>query len=90
MTGRRKEVREEEIERKKDQHDKMIYSLEELKGRNEKLEKEVENEGKMKHISRLLYAGEIIERAGLLYTFKEENLYKVLIDNRTKIQKIAM
>ena len=83
-------MREEEIERKKDQHDKMIYSLEELKGRNEKLEKEVENEEKMKHISRLLYAGEIIERAGLLYTFKEENLYKVLIDNRTKIQKITM
>ena len=90
MTGRRKEVREEEIERKKVLHDKMIYSLEELKCRNEKLEKEVENEGKMKYISRLLYAGEIIERAGLLYTFKEENLYKILIDNRTKIQKVAM
>ena len=81
-------MREEEIERKKLEYRGVLDSFVRVTGEKYKNEEEEKKEREMKKISRLLYAGEIIERAGLLYTFNEENLYKVLVENRKRITKL--
>ena len=83
-------MREKEITQKKAELRGVVDSLTEVKVAKRKKEEELEKDSEMKKISRLLYAGEIIERAGLLYTFNEENLYKVLMENRNEITKVMM
>ena len=80
-------MREEEIKDKKSRRLKILESLKKKGDELAKIGEEVEEEREMKYISRLLYAGEVIESAGLLFTFNEKSLLKVLMDNRAKIQK---
>ena len=44
-------------------------------------------ESEMKHLARLIFAGKIIEKSGLLYTFNEQSLYEFLTANKNKLQK---
>lgn len=45
------------------------------------------DEKEMRHLARLLYAGKIIEKVGLLYSFNEQTLCQFLAANKTKLQK---
>lgn len=48
-------------------------------GREEVAEKE------MRHLARLIYVGKMIEKVGLLYSFNEQSLCKILTENKNKI-----
>lgn len=80
-------MREEKIKEKRSGRLKILESLKKKGDELIKIGEEVEEEKEMKYISRLLYAGKVIESAGLLFTFNEKSLMKVLMDNRAKIQK---
>ena len=41
----------------------------------------------MKHLARLIYAGQVVEKVGLLYSFNEQALYEILTANKSKLEK---
>jgi hypothetical protein len=42
----------------------------------------------LKHLSRLLYAGEVVEKTGLLYDFNAQSLCQFLTTNKNKLEKL--
>ena len=51
------------------------------------LERESESEKEMRHLGRLIYAGKILEKVGLLYTFNEQTLFEFLTANKNDLEK---
>ena len=51
------------------------------------LERESENENQMRHLARLIFAGKIVEKSGLLYSFNEQSLCEFLTANKSKLEK---
>lgn len=47
------------------------------------IEANLSNLNKKKHLFKLIKAGKVIERAGILNDYDEDKLYQVLIDNQT-------
>lgn len=41
----------------------------------------------MKHLARLIYAGQVVEKVGLLYSFNEQALCEILTANKSKLEK---
>lgn len=41
----------------------------------------------MKHLARLIYAGQVLEKVGLLYSFNEQALSEILTANKSKLAK---
>lgn len=41
----------------------------------------------MKHLARLIYAGQVVEKVGLLYSFNEQALSEILTTNKSKSEK---
>lgn len=62
-------------------------SLENVERQIEILKGDSNDEKEMRHLARLLYAGKIIEKVGLLYSFNEQTLCQFLAANKTKLQK---
>ena len=52
-----------------------------------RLEKESESEKEMWRLARLIFAGKIVEKVGLLYTFNEQTLFEFLKANKNKLEK---
>ena len=53
----------------------------------EDLENESESEKEMRHLARLIFAGQILEKNGLLYTFNEQTLFEFLTTNKNDLEK---
>lgn len=51
------------------------------------LGREANEEKEMKHLARLIYAGQVVEKVGLLYSFNEQALYEILTANKSKLEK---
>ena len=68
------------------QSDNLSTSLENVEKRIKALEEESENEKEVRYLARLLYAGKIIEKVGLLYSFNEQSLSQFLSENKSKLQ----
>ena len=64
-----------------------MSSLENVECQIERIGNDSKKEREMKHLARLIFAGKIIEKSGLLYTFNEQSLYEFLTANRNKLQK---
>jgi len=45
------------------------------------------NEKEMRYLARLLYAGKILEKVGLLYSFNDQSLAQFLSENKSKLEK---
>ena len=69
------------------QSDNLEISLENVEERIKALKEESENEKELRYLARLLYAGKIIEKVGLLYSFNEQSLSQFLLENKSKLQK---
>ena len=69
------------------QSDNLETSLENVEERIKALKEESENEKELLYLARLLYAGKIIEKVGLLYSFNEQSLNQFLLENKSKLQK---
>ena len=64
-----------------------MRSLENVECQIEQIGNDSTKEIEMKHLARLIFAGKIIEKSGLLYTFNEQSLYEFLTANKNKLQK---
>ncbi|MBO4405606.1 MAG: hypothetical protein J5821_02645 [Alphaproteobacteria bacterium] len=65
----------------------MGTSLENVEKRIKALGEESDDEKELRYLARLLYAGKIIEKVGLLYSFNELSLTQFLSENKSKLQK---
>ena len=80
-------MRNKRLELLKSQSDNLGTSLENVEERIKDLKEESENEKELRYLARLLYAGKIIEKVGLLYSFNEQSLNQFLLENKSKLQK---
>ena len=69
------------------QFDNLGTSLENVEKRIKALGEESDDEKELRYLARLLYAGKIIEKVGLLYSFNELSLAQFLSENKSKLQK---
>lgn len=80
-------MRKERLERLESESDILGASLENVEKQIAILKGGAEDEKEIWHLSRLLYAGKIIEKVGLLYSFNEQTLCQFLAANKIKLQK---
>ena len=80
-------MRNKRLELLNSQSDNLGTSLENVEKQIKALKEESENEKELLYLTRLLYAGKIIEKVGLLYSFNELSLAQFLSENKSKLQK---
>ena len=80
-------MRKEKSERLKAELKNLSADFEKIETQMANLENESESEKEMWRVARLIYAGKILEKSGLLYTFNEQSLLEFLTANKNKIEK---
>ena len=80
-------MRKRRLEFLKSQSDNLGTSLENVEKRIKALGEDSDDEKELRYLARLLYAGKIIEKVGLLYSFNEQSLSQFLSENKSKLQK---
>ena len=80
-------MRNKRLELLNSQSDNLGTSLENVEKRIKALGEESDDEKELRYLARLLYAGKIIEKVGLLYSFNELSLAQFLSENKSKLQK---
>ena len=82
-------MRNKRLEFLNSQSDNLGTSLEDVEKRIKALGEDSNNEKEMRYLARLLYAGKILEKVGLLYSFNEQSLAQFLSENKSKFAKAA-
>ena len=80
-------MRKEKSERLKAELKNLSSEFEKIETQMAKLENESESEKEMRRLARLIFAGKIFEKSGLLYTFNEQTLFEFLTANKNKLEK---
>ena len=80
-------MRREKSERLKAELKNLSADFENIENQMAKLENESESEKEMRHLARLIFAGKILEKSGLLYTFNEQTLFEFLTANKNDLEK---
>ena len=80
-------MRHEKIKRLRDEAKIIRYDLEHLERNIASLNADSQRENELQHLARLIYAGKIVEKAGLLYSFNEHSLILFLAQNKTALKK---
>ena len=80
-------MRKRRLEFLNSQSDNLGTSLENVEKQIKALGEDSDDEKEMRYLARLLYAGKIIEKVGLLYSFNELSLSQLLLENKSKLQK---
>ena len=80
-------MREERITLLKSECDRLRIMVENLEADISDSEIERQKEKEMKYLARLIYAGKILEKLELLYSFNLQSLFETLITNKDEIQK---
>ena len=80
-------MRKRRLEFLNSQSDNLGTSLENLEKRIKALGEDSDDEKELRYLARLLYAGKIIEKVGLLYSLNEQSLSQFLSENKSKLQK---
>ena len=75
-------MRREKSERLKAELKNLSADFEKIETQMANLENESESDKKMRHLARLIFAGKILEKSGLLYTFNEKSLFEFLTANK--------
>ena len=80
-------LRKEKSEQLKIELKNLSSEFEKIETQMAGLERESESEKEMWHLARLIFAGRIIEKVGLLYTFNEQTLFEFLTANKNELEK---
>ena len=80
-------MRKRRLEFLNSQSDNLGTSLENVEKRIKALGEDSDDEKELRYLARLLYAGKIIDKVGLLYSFNEQSLSQFLSENKSKLQK---
>ena len=65
----------------------MSAEFEKIETQMANLKNESEAEKEIWHLARLIYAGKIVEKVGLLYTFNDQTLFEFLTANKNCLEK---
>ena len=77
---------EERLKRLREDSTILSMTLEKVEQQISALGREANAEKEMKHLARLIYAGQVVEKVGLLYSFNEQALYEILTANKSKLE----
>ena len=80
-------MEEERLKRLREDSTILSMTLEKVEQQISTLGREANLEKEMKHLARLIYAGQVVEKVGLLYSFNEQALYEILTANKSKLEK---
>ena len=80
-------MREARITLLKSECDKLRIMVENLEADISDSEIERQKEKEMKYLARLIYAGKILEKLELLYSFNLQSLFETLTTNKDEIPK---
>ena len=80
-------MHEEQIKRLETASDELIQSLEKVEQEIGELGGDLDSEKQLRHLARLIYAGQLVEQVGLLYSFNEQSLCQFLSANKKALQK---
>lgn len=80
-------MEEERLKRLREDSTILSMKLEKVEQQISTLGREANLEKEMKNLARLIYAGQVVEKVGLLYSFNEQALYEILTANKSKLEK---
>ncbi|MBR3204198.1 hypothetical protein IKF81_00790 [Candidatus Saccharibacteria bacterium] len=80
-------MRQNQIEILRANSNRLIPSLEQIEQQIQALDDDSNFDKELRHLARLLYAGQLVERAGLLYSLNEQAFCQFLADNKRALQK---
>jgi len=80
-------LRKNQLEKLRASSSDLIPSLEQIERQIQALENDSNTDKELRHLARLLYAGQLVEKAGLLYSLNEQTFCHFLSDNKHVLQK---
>ena len=80
-------MRLKQIETLNAHSNRLIPSLEQIERQIQALDNDSNTDKELRHLARLLHAGQLVERAGLLYLLNEQAFCQFLTDNKNALQK---
>ena len=80
-------MRHTQIEKLRTDSKRLLPSLEQLEQQMQALDDESNSDKELRHVARLLYVGQLVERVGLLYSLNEQTFCRFLLDNKNALKK---
>ena len=80
-------MRYSQIEKLRSDSIHLLPSLEQIERQIQALEDDSNTDKELRHLARLLYAGQLVERAGLIYSLNEHAFCQFLSDTKHSLQK---
>ena len=80
-------MRHNQIEKLRTDSKRLLPSIEQLELQMQALDDESNTDKELRRLARLLYVGQLVEQAGLLYSLNEQTFCQFLLDNKKALQK---
>lgn len=80
-------MRKTQVEKLRAESKLLLPSIEQLELKMQALDDESHADKELRHVARLLYVGQLVERVGLLYSLNEQTFCQFLLDNKKALQK---
>ena len=80
-------LRNNQIEKLRAESKLLLPYIEQLEKQMQALDDEYHADKELRHLARLLYVGQLVEQAGLLYSLNEHAFCQFLTDNKNTLQK---
>jgi len=80
-------LRLKQIEKLRSDSKRLVPSLKQLERQIHALDDDSNADKELRHLARLLYVGQLVEKAGLLYSLNELAFCHFLSDNKLSLQK---
>ena len=80
-------MRLKQVEKLRSDSKHLVPSLEQIERQIQALDDDSNTDKELRHVARLLHAGKLVERAGLLYSLNEQAFCHFLSDNKYSLQK---
>ena len=80
-------MRQNQVKKLRTESKHLLPSLEQIERQIQALDDDSNTDKELRHLARLLYAGQLVERAGLLYSLNEQAFCQFLSDNKLSLQK---
>ena len=80
-------MRQKQIETLRANSNRLFPSLEQIEQQIQDLDDDSSFDKELRHLARLLYVGQLVEKVGLLYSLNEQTFCHFLSDNKLSLQK---
>ena len=80
-------MRQKQIETLRANSNRLLPSLEQIERQIQALEDDSNTDKELRHLARLLYVGQLVEKVDLLYSLNEQTFCHFLSNNKHALQK---